>query len=91
MDYKEILHLPKPNLNKEDLIGYNVGIRPYRKGGVRVGVEKREGKVVVHNYGHGGGGVSLVFGSCERAMRKFWAHVAEQGTVPEKIDVIGAG
>lgn len=91
MDYKEIFKLPKPNLNKDDLIGYNVGIRPYRKGGVRIGVEEREGKMIVHNYGHGGGGVSLVFGACEKAMRKFWSHTAKFGKVPETVDVIGAG
>ena len=34
----------------------NVGRRPARNGGVRIEVEKSTGGVVVHQYGHGGGG-----------------------------------
>lgn len=38
------------------VIRHGVGLRPFRKDGVRVEKEKIDGKWVVHNYGHGGYG-----------------------------------
>src|SRR5262249_19804741 len=40
-----------------------VGLRPYRRSGFVVRAESIEGKTIVHNYGHGGGGVTLSWGS----------------------------
>ena len=40
-----------------------VGLRPFRPSGFRVGVERFDHKLVVHNYGHGGGGVTLSWGT----------------------------
>jgi D-amino-acid oxidase len=37
-----------------------VGLRPFRRGGVRLGREP--GRRLVHNYGHGGSGVTLSWG-----------------------------
>ena len=49
-----------PELGKpEDLqvISHNVGLRPSRKGGPRIEVERWAGGTpVVHNYGHAGAG-----------------------------------
>lgn len=42
------------------------GYRPYRRGGVRVEKETYDGKEVVHNYGHGGAGVTLSWYSANR-------------------------
>src|SRR5262249_58616949 len=47
---------------------YVVGIRPHRAGGVRLELDEeviasRHGsKFVIHNYGHGGAGITLSFG-----------------------------
>lgn len=43
---------------------YVVGVRPHRKGGVRLELspEPLNGKTVIHNYGHGGGGITLSWG-----------------------------
>ncbi len=43
------------------------GLRPFRRSGFRVEAEMWDGKLVVHNYGHGGGGVSLSWGTAEQA------------------------
>jgi D-amino-acid oxidase len=43
------------------------GYRPYRSGGVRTEKETYDGKEVVHNYGHGGAGVTLSWYSANKA------------------------
>jgi glycine/D-amino acid oxidase-like deaminating enzyme len=40
-----------------------VGLRPYRAGGFVLRAESRDGKTIVHNYGHGGGGMTLSWGT----------------------------
>jgi len=42
------------------------GYRPYRRGGIRLEKETYDGKEVVHNYGHGGAGVTLSWYSANR-------------------------
>ena len=39
-----------------------VGLRPCRRGGVRCEMEVMGSKTVVHNYGHGGSGITLSWG-----------------------------
>jgi D-amino-acid oxidase len=41
------------------------GLRPFRRGGVRL--EREPGRRLVHNYGHGGSGVTLSWGSALEA------------------------
>ena len=47
-----------------------VGLRPYRPGGFVVRTEMLDGKPVVHNYGHGGGGITLSWGTAHLAMEE---------------------
>ena len=47
-------------------IAERVGLRPFRKSGVRIERgQLRDGRIVIHNYGHGGAGFSLSWG-CAR-------------------------
>lgn len=46
-----------------------VGLRPFRPSGFVVRREDVDGKTLVHNYGHGGGGISLSWGCARLAMR----------------------
>lgn len=43
-----------------------VGLRPFRKSGVRLEKEKlRDGRTLIHNYGHGGAGFTMSWGCAE--------------------------
>src|SRR5438128_8891687 len=50
-----------------------VCLRPFRAAGPRLDVEKVGEKTVVHNYGHGGSGWSLSWGSSSVAVEKAMA------------------
>jgi len=50
-----------------------VCLRPFRAGGPRLEVERVGDKTVVHNYGHGGSGWSLSWGSSSIAVEKAMA------------------
>src|SRR5437868_1892254 len=54
--------LPPLKVSRDRRIRTAVGLRPYRAEGFMLTNERLGEKVVVHNYGHGGGGVSLSWG-----------------------------
>ncbi len=64
------------------------GIRPYRNGGIRVAKEKIGNKVIIHNYGHGGAGVTLSWGTVQTAIALF---DELDHNYREPIAIIGAG
>jgi len=48
------------------VVGVKVGLRPFRKSGVRLEPEKlRDGRTIIHNYGHGGAGFTLSWACAE--------------------------
>jgi len=61
------------------------GLRPFRPSGFRVEVERLGRQVVVHNYGHGGCGVTLSWGTAAHAV-----DLACRDT-PRRAAVLGAG
>ena len=64
--------------------------RPFRAAGPRQDVERVGDKYVVHNYGHGGSGWSLPWGSADVVVRKAVATLAESSGQRD-VAVIGAG
>ena len=56
-----------PDLDRSKIIGGTVGLRPSRSE-VRLEVEVIDGRFVVHNYGHGGAGVTLSWGCAEEVV-----------------------
>src|ERR1041385_3168158 len=62
-----------------------VCLRPFRAAGPRLDVERVGDKIVVHNYGHGGSGWSLSWGSSRIAVEKAMA------TGQRDVAVIGCG
>jgi D-amino-acid oxidase len=59
--------LPIVNVDPSRIIRTSVGLRPYRRSGFVVRREALGAKALVHNYGHGGAGVSLSWGSSKLA------------------------
>ena len=50
------------------LTAVKVGLRPYRKSGVRLEPEKLpDGRTIIHNYGHGGAGFTLSWACADEA------------------------
>jgi D-amino-acid oxidase len=56
--------------HEDRLFRITVCLRPFRKQGPRLDTEQIAGKLVVHNYGHGGSGWSLSWGSSTIAVQK---------------------
>ena len=71
-----------PVLVAEDrIIRTVVGFRPFRPAGFRLEAASYDGKLVVHNYGHGGGGVSLSWGTAHLAAEHVLAAGATSAAV----------
>lgn len=80
-----LLKLPKVKVSAEREIRTVVGLRPFRASGFGVAGQKFDQKLVVHNYGHGGGGVTLSWGTGELACREVDASGAKD------VAVLGCG
>lgn len=74
-----------PRISMDDVIRVIVGHRPYRPGGFVVRKEQMGAKTIVHNYGHGGAGLTLSWGSSGLAVRQ------TRGMTPGEVAVIGSG
>src|SRR5262245_5768764 len=62
-----------------------VCLRPFRTKGPNLDVEHIGDAMIVHNYGHGGSGWSLSWGSADMAVQK------AMSTSPRQVAVIGSG
>lgn len=58
---------PKVLSRRDRITRTVVGLRPFRPQGFRLEAERFGEKTVIHNYGHGGCGVTLSWGTCQRA------------------------
>ena len=67
------------------ITGIYVCTRPFRAAGPRIETERLDHKTIVHNYGHGGAGWSLSWGSSTLAVK------LARETGAKKIGVIGCG
>jgi D-amino-acid oxidase len=74
--------LPRVNVDRSRVIRAVAGLRPYRASGFVVRREALGDKALVHNYGHGGAGITLSWGTSRLA-----ADLGHSGPVA----VIGAG
>jgi D-amino-acid oxidase len=59
---------PKLQVSMDRIIKETVGLRPFRRNGFRVEKEALGTKTIIHNYGHGGSGWSLSWGTASLAV-----------------------
>ena len=81
-----MIHLKAPKLTEDLIVDYVVGSRPYRPLGMRIEQEELYKKRIIHNYGHGGAGITLSFGSA-----KFACRFIKDLPLDTPITIIGAG
>ncbi len=69
------------------------GVRPYRQGGFRLESESwsESKKLIIHNYGHGGAGITLSWGVAEKAVELFEQRRSAAGISDREVAVLGAG
>jgi len=80
------LRLPRVKVAADRVIRTEVGLRPFRTTGFRLERVILEGKTLVHNYGHGGSGITLSWGCAHLAVEAL-----SIGGLPERVAVLGAG
>ncbi len=79
--------LPVPNLDEDQIVCVVTGLRPCRRGGLRIEIERLGSTTVVHNYGQGGCGVTIGFG-CASLAADLVESIAHP---PETVVVLGGG
>ena len=77
--------IPKLKLSKDRIIKETVGLRPFRPSGPRIEKVQLGNKTIVHNYGHGGSGWSLSWGTGNLARNLV------KETSEKKIALLGCG
>ena len=73
------------NVGLDQLVDVKTCLRPFRAAGPNLNAEMVGDTLVIHNYGHGGSGWSLSWGSAEVAVGKALS------VLPKEIAVIGCG
>ncbi|HJS52083.1 MAG TPA: FAD-dependent oxidoreductase [Pyrinomonadaceae bacterium] len=88
------------NVARNRVIREIVGLRPFRREGYLVEAVRVGEKLIVHNYGHGGAGITLSWGTASQAVelvRDFQAQPAarsrriRRAETPRRFAVIGCG
>ena len=64
----------EPELKNAEVLSHAVGLRPGRSE-VRLETVRSAGGLIVHNYGHGGGGVTLSWGCADEVARRGSAEI----------------
>lgn len=68
----------EPRLRDAEVLEHRVGLRPGRPS-LRLEAEERAGQLVVHDYGHGGSGVTLSWGCADEVVKIVRGTASPQG------------
>jgi D-amino-acid oxidase len=78
---RPMLHLPQINISWDRIIRTTIGLRPHRPSGFMLRAEALDGKTLIHNFGHGGSGMSLSWGTASMATDLAMAHSERKAAV----------
>lgn len=81
----ELSRLPRLRVSRERVIRTIAGLRPYRPEGFVLRAESLGDQLLVHNYGHGGAGITLSWGCAQLAADLL------QGRSGQPVAVLGGG
>jgi glycine/D-amino acid oxidase-like deaminating enzyme len=85
--YDAVGPIPPIRAHVDRIFRITVCLRPFRAAGPRLDVDHVGNKIVVHNYGHGGSGWSLSWGSADLVVRK----ALEAASDNKEVAIIGCG
>lgn len=75
------LRLTPVRVSWDRIIRATVGLRPHRPTGFMLRADKLDSKTVIHNYGHGGAGMSLSWGTGQMAAEMALEHADRRAAV----------
>ena len=75
------LRLPRVLVAPNRVIRTTVGLRPHRPSGFRLASERLDRTALIHNYGHGGAGISLSWGTGRMAAELALEHESRRAAV----------
>ena len=75
------LRLAPVRADWDRVIRTTVGLRPHRPSGFRLAADRLDETTVIHNYGHGGSGMSLSWGTGRMAAEMALAHESRRAAV----------
>jgi glycine/D-amino acid oxidase-like deaminating enzyme len=84
-------HLRAVQVSPDRVIRTIVGLRPYRPSGFVVRAEPLGEKLLVHDYGHGGAGITLSWGTAHQAVELAAARLAALPADARRAAVLGCG
>jgi D-amino-acid oxidase len=82
-------NLPTPDFSFTEPLSCIAGLRPYRNNAYRLEPETRSGKFIVHNYGHGGAGITLSWGCASKVRDIVRNHLVSSND--RNVAVLGSG
>ena len=86
---KNIVNIKLPKLSRADIKFVQTSVRPCRNGGLRSDTESINNKFIIHNYGHGGNGVALSYGTVILAIMRHELRIKKQHS--SEVAVLGGG
>src|SRR5215211_3530799 len=78
---KRTLAVPQLRIEPSRLIRTTVGLRPYRPDGFVIRNERLGEKILVHDYGHGGSGMTLCWGTAQMAIESVLYNLGREAAV----------
>ena len=78
---RPMVQLAPVNISWDRIIRTTIGLRPHRPSGFVLRAEQLDGKTLIHNFGHGGSGMSLSWGTASMATDLAMAHTDRKAAV----------